>query len=66
VISNALRATITRYREMNDAELTRQMAAVRPKKSDVEGLVFEYFRRRTRSPFASPSFWNLGLGTATR
>jgi hypothetical protein len=66
VIANALRATISRYREMNDAELTRQMAAVRPKKSDVEGLVFEYFRRRTRSPFASPTFWNLGLGTPTR
>jgi hypothetical protein len=66
LIANALKASIARYQETNDSELGRQAAAVRPKKTDVESLVFEYFRRRTRSPFVSPNFWAAGISAGAR
>jgi hypothetical protein len=66
VIANALKASIARHTEVNAAELHRQAASVRPKKSDCESLVFEYFRRRTRSPFTMPSFWGVGIGSGVR
>jgi hypothetical protein len=57
-IAPTLRQSLARWIETNDAEVTRQIASTRPKKSDVESLVFEYFRRRNRSVFALPNFWN--------
>jgi hypothetical protein len=65
-IVNALRSSLGRYCESNEAEVSRQIASVRPKKNDVESLVFEYFRRRTRSPFTSPTFWQVGMGSPVR
>jgi hypothetical protein len=65
-IAPTFRQSISRWCEINEAEVTRQIASTRPKKSDVESLVFEYFRRRNRSPFALPTFWNMPVGAGGR